>query len=57
MKRSGAGVGDDHIIVLIASDDESTLGGWLHSLPRDEPPIELPAPVAELLADWRREAE
>lgn len=47
----------DPVIVLIPDDTEGSMDDWLASLPRDEPPIELPVPAAELIAEVRRESE
>ena len=58
MKRPPVGV-NDSIIEFIASDDRDTMDEWLATLHREPcpPPVELPAAVAELIADWRSEAE
>ena len=48
---------DDPAIIVIPDDTEGSMDDWLASLPRDEPPIELPVPAAELIAEVRRESE
>lgn len=53
MKPPGERVGGDATINLLASDDEDTMDERLAAIPLDEPPVQLPAAVAELLAGTR----
>lgn len=47
---------DDPAIVIIPGTGDGNMDDWLASLRRDGPPLELPVPAAELVAEVRREA-